>query len=203
MRARDIQNVGQTPYAYVRQLLKHKNADNVTRICGLIVNDDSSVSVWLHSTEIVRAYSDGRTIIRNGGWETVTTKRYLNKFLPTRVGISQKNFVWKLYYFQNGMGTTPVILSDFTDGMVIGFDDIGRVSYWNGPNPTAFYMRKIHNFATRFVFESCERPTNESLARFVSASGNQWDEAMWTNYPTACLALCQGMRDAIGTPAAA
>lgn len=59
--------------------------------CGLI-------TVTLHNTIIIRAYTDGAFVLTNGGWPTHTTKDRLNRFTPFQIW--QKNFQW--YTRENG-----------------------------------------------------------------------------------------------------
>jgi hypothetical protein len=47
--------------------------------------DDESIALVYHSTAIVVYHVDGSCTIRNGGWETVTTRQRLNEFSPARV----------------------------------------------------------------------------------------------------------------------
>ncbi len=50
------------------------------------------IALRLHSTDIVTYYEDGRIEIATGGYETPTTKRYINGAAPCYV--SQMNFQW-------------------------------------------------------------------------------------------------------------
>jgi hypothetical protein len=70
------------------------------------INDDKSVSIRLHQTDIVTIHVNDSVEINSGGWMTSTTKSRINEF--TNAGIYQKNFEW---FLSDG---TP-----FVDGMTI------------------------------------------------------------------------------------
>lgn len=68
---------------------------------------DNSVSITLHSTDVVRIHEDGTYTLRSGGWQTLTTKDRINQYSPVRV--YQRNFEWfvkingKEFPFMEGM----------------------------------------------------------------------------------------------------
>lgn len=68
---------------------------------------DGSVGITLHKTRVVTIHADGKYTLRNGGWNTVTTKDRINKYAPVRV--YQRDFQWyitidgKEYDFEDGM----------------------------------------------------------------------------------------------------
>jgi len=56
--------------------------------------DGKDICVRLHRTNILRFKPDGRIIVVTGGWETVTTKDRINRYLPGNYRISQHSHVW-------------------------------------------------------------------------------------------------------------
>ena len=76
-----------------------------------------TVNIRLHNTDIITflAHCDAY-IINSGGWQTVTTKARLNKYMPDATVWSEKG-IWyvgyydKTYNFQDGMMLTPPSLS--------------------------------------------------------------------------------------------
>ena len=64
------------------------------------------ITIRLHATDIITLYDDGRTVVTSGGWQTVTTKARLNKYLP--LSISQRAGAW---YWSTG--------DEFKDGDTI------------------------------------------------------------------------------------
>lgn len=62
-----------------------------------VVYSGNWIGVWLHSTEIVRYWKDGRIWATNGGYGTVTTRDRLNQLVPG-VTFFQKNWVQKVHY---------------------------------------------------------------------------------------------------------
>jgi hypothetical protein len=167
MKTTDIRNCGQNPHDYIRSLLKHRNECKIAHNTRLIVNDDDSVSVWFHHTEIVRAYRSGRTILRNGGYATTTTKQRLNAFLPGMVGINQTNFEWNVNQFvrnPNTGGYKVNRIAAFTDGMSVMFDDTGGyVGSAEYISPLA--AAQLHTLATAFVFSTDNPVTVEAMSQ--------------------------------------
>lgn len=70
-------------------------------------------AIRYHATNVV-VYSGALCIIRNGGWQSVTTKKRINEHLPNGVYISQKNYVW---YVHDTRGVGSVV--EFEEGMTI------------------------------------------------------------------------------------
>lgn len=70
------------------------------------INEDKSVSIKLHQTNVVIIQKDDSVQINSGGWMTSTTKARINEF--SNASIYQKNFEW---FLADG---TP-----FVDGMTI------------------------------------------------------------------------------------
>lgn len=65
------------------KLMDRKNLAHNTKGYTLYNRSDTptGVAVKLHSTEIIRAYSDGTIELTTGGWFTTTTKARMNDFL--------------------------------------------------------------------------------------------------------------------------
>ncbi len=177
MNVNEIGNVGMTPYSFIIDLLDAKKVKQgkVYKVCNnteLVENDDNSVSVWLHKTEIIRARITGETIIRSGGYQTKTTKDRLNAFLPHSVYIGQKNWEWSVW------GRTWVNLGeygvkrcdhnrlgDFSDGMNIAFDSYGKVRYIGEyvPPISNGAAKRINAAAVAFTLDTDLEPTVVNL----------------------------------------
>jgi len=50
-----------------------------------------------HKTDIIRFYEDGRIGISNGGYFSPTTKQRLSDRTPDWIGVSQKDYTWRLH----------------------------------------------------------------------------------------------------------
>jgi hypothetical protein len=153
--------------------MAHKNDRKVCHNTTAVINDDDSVSIWFHQTEIIRAYRNGKTIIRNGGYATVTTKARLNSFLPRGTYISQTAFVWQVFTVRTLNGNAMHRrLTDFTDGMTISFSEYGQLSNWTD-SLSKYEWSRIHSIATGFVFGTSDAPTIDNVERFVSGSDDE------------------------------
>jgi hypothetical protein len=82
-RNRDARKLANNTYAQRREL----HGDNV-------------IAIRLHSTDILTFFRDGSVKVDTGGWQTVTTKERLNRYLPDGIGITQDRRVW--YWLKNG-----------------------------------------------------------------------------------------------------
>lgn len=74
------------------------------------------VYVRFHSTDIVEAHPDGRTIYRTNGWQTATTKERINRWLPPGIGLHQDAHEWYLHLFSPSFKT----YADFVEGITLG-----------------------------------------------------------------------------------
>jgi len=62
-----------------------------------IRNEDGSVSIRLHRTNILIFYPDNTCKYNTGGWQSVTTKRRMNEYAP--IPVYQQDWQW---YFWGG-----------------------------------------------------------------------------------------------------
>jgi hypothetical protein len=60
---------------------KGKPIGNNTRL----IDYGDCVVVKYHATYIITIYPDGRYLLDNGGWYTVTTKARMNRYAPVRI----------------------------------------------------------------------------------------------------------------------
>ena len=61
---------------------------------------DGNKVIRHHKTDILTFYNDGSFKVNTGGWNTVTTRARINKFLPFGYGVSTKKGT--LYFCANG-----------------------------------------------------------------------------------------------------
>lgn len=55
------------------------------------------IDIQYYQTGIVALCHD-KTLLRNGGWHSITTKQRLNEWLPMNMRIYQKDFTWYLQH---------------------------------------------------------------------------------------------------------
>ena len=53
-------------------------------------------------------------VLNSGGWKTVTTKKWINKYLPNKFHLFQENFNW---YIKNKDGT----VISYKDNLIINY----------------------------------------------------------------------------------
>ena len=71
-----------------------------------VVATDNEVALFHYNTQIITVV-DGCVTVNNGGFMTVTTKKFINRALDAigaNAGISQRNFAW--YITANGIEST-------------------------------------------------------------------------------------------------
>lgn len=85
-----------------------------------------AIAVRYYNTDIVTYYPDGRIELRNGGWQTVTTKQNISAFSPFT--IYQEKGVWYVntaadFSAVNAAkcpkGTLPPGIVEFENGMIL------------------------------------------------------------------------------------
>lgn len=165
MRVRDFQNGSETPYAYLRRILAHRNEMTICNNTRAIVNFDVAVTVTLHGNVILTAYYDGLTIVRDGGWQTATTKDRLNRVLPLSVRIRQSDWKWFLHDRRGNE------LHRFENGAILKFSDVGTLNYFHPPLvPISKELAAACNrVALTFVLfeDSNVKPTDSALLKYV------------------------------------
>ncbi len=76
---------------------------------------DGTIAVRYHNTDVVTYDINGTCTLRNGGWQSVTTKERMNEYSPATVG--QEKGCWYIGRYWQGQPR-----SEFYDGMIIGID---------------------------------------------------------------------------------
>jgi hypothetical protein len=62
----------------------------------LFINDDNGNKIYrLYDTDIVTFTPDNKMILNHGGYETITTSKWMNKYIPNG-HVYRKN--WQMYY---------------------------------------------------------------------------------------------------------
>lgn len=92
--------------SFLGRLTERKLAHNT-----YVVKDGDRYAVRYHTTNIV-TYTPNHAIVNTNGWTTSTTSFRINKLIPMRFSIFQKN--WKWYVWDRDNDTT----FDYHDGMV-------------------------------------------------------------------------------------
>lgn len=86
----------------------------------LIRLSPSTIAVRLHSTNVITYFRSGKIQVDSGGWETVTTKRRINQFLPGNIGVFQKDFTWFIRFDLSGKEIA------FQDGLTLSESSINQ-----------------------------------------------------------------------------
>ena len=107
----------------------------------------------LHATDIVKAHMDGRVRLYNGGFETVTTKKFINQYMPQGWQVTQVKGVWKVLG-PDGMK------HDFKDGMTID-------PYAATPDACVSYDVSVTVEADDGNFQTSLRDAIEAIAQVV------------------------------------
>ena len=71
----------------VADLLGSDNAGTIAPNTFARREDDGSIVVTLHSTDIVRDHGNGIFTLNTGGWNTTTTRQRMNAVLPENVKV--------------------------------------------------------------------------------------------------------------------
>jgi len=127
----------------------------------LCAND--GVGIKLHNTVILLFFRDDSVVLDSGGWQTVTTKERMNRYLPSGYSIYQEQSIW---YLSHSDGRVA-----FADGMRIGRD--GKITgEGEDPKVKIKLKKQIRAYAKRYMEEfmlgSVPKPSNGDclLCRF-------------------------------------
>lgn len=105
-------------YGSARTFLAGRRKRKIVNNTYLEERDGETIALRFHYTGVVTYKSDGRVILKTGGWKTVTTKERLNAFSP--VGVYQRRGVWYVSYYTGGGYHRP--LGTFYEGMTVDND---------------------------------------------------------------------------------
>ena len=100
-----------TVYDIMLHNMTHRIKENITHTS--LRKDDEAMVFRHHDTDIVTAYPDGRVRLNSGGWQTNTTKKAINRYLPTGWILYQEKGKWWL------QGPASHVAFAFRDGFVI------------------------------------------------------------------------------------
>lgn len=101
---------------------------------------DDTYAIRLHSTHVVTFHANGDTVLDSGGWQTVTTKERMNRYLPRPWRLRQTDGVWLLGQSWDG----PTVA--YRDGVTLHAD--GTVT-GEGEDPNA--ARKLRTRLRKFA----------------------------------------------------
>ena len=60
----------------------------------IFMGDDGMYYLRYHNTDIITWYIDGTILLCDGGWNTMSTYRNMNRFLPNCINVYRRN--WKM-----------------------------------------------------------------------------------------------------------
>jgi hypothetical protein len=130
--------------------------------------DAETIAIRLHATDVVMTYhKDGRVVLNDGGWLTVTTKERMNSFGPDYMNIGSVRGRW--YVTLNRDWDNPVPYKDgitFLNGAVhTGAPDVREVKAEDALNDRT--RKDITNFIRRI------KPA-EVVAALDNMGGDCW-----------------------------
>lgn len=93
---------------------------------------EDHIGVHFVESEIMRYYPDGTIVLDTHGWQTHTTKKRMNDYLPWEWGVSQNKGLWHLFHREKVANPNPAYEWDtytikftdypFSDGITISLD---------------------------------------------------------------------------------
>lgn len=89
-----------------QRLLNGRDQKKIGNNTWAIKNEDGSISIRLHQTNILTFRSDNTCVYQTNGWQTSTTKNRINEYAP--VPVYQKDYQW---YFWGG--------EKYVDGIIV------------------------------------------------------------------------------------
>lgn len=97
-------------------LFKKTGENKTKRISNnvLMIEDGEKQIIRLYDTDII-AMDNNEIILNSGGYQTKTTSRWINKYLPQGVRVYQKDFDWFVEDSRGG----DAITTPFIEGIII------------------------------------------------------------------------------------
>lgn len=114
----NIQTPKNDTYAGWLALLDGKDSKRIGHNTYAEKLNDDEIGIRLHGTYVVTFVSDGRIVLRSGGYETVTTKQRMNAVLPMCFRVFAKDYTWKVRDRSNVRDNGERVLS-FFDGLTL------------------------------------------------------------------------------------
>lgn len=108
------------------------------------------LAVRLHNTYIVIFRQDGKVVLNSGGWQTLTTRDRMNRYIPEPWRISQTQGIW----YVTGYGHPENKNRVYQDGMYFELEPCGTYVPKNlaeGPEDTRYQRKLIRAYADAFV----------------------------------------------------
>tara|TARA_R100000773_G_scaffold21414_1_gene18987 strand:+ start:208 stop:705 length:498 start_codon:yes stop_codon:yes gene_type:complete len=68
----------------------------VTSNTRLFMRDGGSIALRYHDTDIITWFLDGRILLCNGGWATLSTHRNINRFTPQSIHVYARDYKTEL-----------------------------------------------------------------------------------------------------------
>ena len=95
------------------------------------IKENGDKVIRLHQTDIVTFKKSGAIILNSGGWQTVTTKERINRYLPSPWVLYQTKNIWYLcqgyngprYVFQDGITLTQDKTGEYVNVLHQGEDE--------------------------------------------------------------------------------
>ncbi len=140
-------NVNVRSYEKAVEVLNGRDSKVIGLNTRIMRNEDGSIGVTLHSTEVVRFYPDNKTVeVTTGGWNTVTTRERLNRYLPGGLYVSTMRGV--CYVSSGRWGDRRL----FVDGTKIVDGNIDAFPLPDGADKKANALRrKVSNYSKGYM----------------------------------------------------
>lgn len=84
--------VGTRYYERIAERLGNRPKRKLANNTYLLRNEDGSIALRLHDTDIITYYPDGRTVVTTGGWPTMTTRERMSGMLPGDWAVYSESF---------------------------------------------------------------------------------------------------------------
>lgn len=125
----------ETKYQIMAGVDDHINAHIIANNTIEYTRANGDKVIRLHQTDIMTITPRGKISLNTGGWQTVTTKERLNRYLPSGFRINQEKGIWYL-------NEIP-----YRDGMTIGVR--GKISGGGSVSKSLRLIKQINQYCTK------------------------------------------------------
>jgi hypothetical protein len=120
-------NAKPTNYAEANEILGSRRELKIAHNTTIRRVDSDTIAIRLHYTDVVTFHDGlpsghgsgwiGWTVLNSGGWQTVTTKERINRYLPEGWKLSQHDWEWTVSWPDEGLRCGKY--ANFVDGFKI------------------------------------------------------------------------------------
>ncbi len=139
-------------FARARYPSKGKPVINNVRI---FMGDDGMYMLRYHDTDIITWYIDGTILLCDGGWNTMSTYRNMNRFLPNCINVYRRNWKMELSLKRCTGWESMKHITEWTyNNPEWNFAEVSKSKAYNGKRATYIMLHPITTAGKEYVIDN-------------------------------------------------